>query len=519
MKIFQRALVSVSSKDNLDKFLKPFYDQGMEIVSTGGTARFLESKGFKVTYVEDVTGFPEALGGRVKTLHPHIHAGLLAHPEKDKKFLEEKNIKIFDLVVVNLYPFEKVFNETSDKKTLIENIDVGGPTMLRAASKNYVHVTVVCEPKDYDSIQAIPSLEERQKLASKVFQTLTHYDSLISKFLSTSSNSSESSPLENITYRPSYKKVRDLRYGENPHQESSWFEDTNKALGLQKATLLGGKPLSYNNLIDLHASVKTLKEFSQSPACVIVKHGNPCGVACGENLTQALERAFQADPVSCFGGVVALNGTLSSLEAEVLSQSFLECVIACEVKSDAFEILNKKKNLRVLQWPDLMKLENQIYETRSILGGILVQQESPLIEFNDSFELVGNWEKDPSVLTDELKKDLLMALKVVSHLKSNAICLVQKEQTLGLGMGQVNRVDAVKQALERKESFHKNVKGNIVLASDGFFPFTDSLKEALWHNVQFIIQPGGSIKDEEVKSFIREHKMSMILTKTRYFEH
>ncbi len=510
---FKRALVSVSLKDHLDVFLKPFYDKGMEIIATQGSFQFLKSKGFKVTQVEEITDFPEVLGGRLKTLHPHIHAGLLSREgyEEDEAFLKQKNLKKFDLVVVNLYPFEETLKKTKHESQLIENIDIGGATLLRAAAKNYERITVVCDYRDYKRIKRKPNLKERKKLSVKVFQKLSHYDKAISNYLKSEKNSEVNLHFE---------EIRELRYGENPGQKALWLKKQNISQGLHKAELLQGKPLSYNNLLDLNAAILTLREFLYSHGCVVVKHLNPCGIAIGDTLEKASQKAFQADPVSAFGGVVALNGEISVPIARQLNSLFLECIIAPHIFDEAKVFLAQKKNLRVLEWKGLMEKPVKEMEFRSIEGGALLQSSIKSIDWDDTtFELIGEWEKIPSLLTKSLKNDLLLALKVCAHLKSNAISLVSQGQTVGLGMGQVNRVDSVRQAILRKNSLHPNLKTPVVLASDGFFPFTDSLELALKENIMYIIQPGGSLKDSKVKSFIRAKKMNMILTKKRYFLH
>ena len=504
---FQRALVSVSDKSDLETFLRPFYDKGMEIVSTKTTGEFLKQKGFKVTFVEDVTGFSEALGGRIKTLHPKLYMGLLSRPhhKEDEVFLKEHEVEAFDLVVVNLYPFETMSEKGCDEKTLVESIDVGGPSMLRAAAKNYERITVVCDPKDYDSVTEKPSLEERKKLSSKVFQTLSSYDELIGQVFS--------SPAQLKVGR--LKELRSLRYGENPHQKATWF--TNSPKGLHQAKRLQGKKLSYNNLLDLDSGVRVLREFQEKPCCVAIKHLNPCGVAVGESLKEATEKCLKADPVSAFGGVVALNREVSLEVSRQLTDLFLECVIAPGFSKEAQEWLSQKKRRLVLSWDEMTVLEESSVLFRSVQGGALVQTPPGLLSWSEEFEFVG--ECETMALKESVREDMLMALKVCAHLKSNAIALVSEGQTLGLGMGQVNRVDAVRQAFLRKKQFHPERSSPVVLASDGFFPFTDSLEEALKEGVVHIIQPGGSLKDPEIKSFVREHKMSMVLTKRRYFQH
>ena len=518
--MFKNALISVSDKTHLADFIKPLAHQGTRLVSTGGTAKYLRDHSFKVIDVSEQTQFPEVMGGRVKTLHPYIHMGLLSrdHVSEDQELLKEHDLTPFDLVVGNLYPFEKAFQKGCQGRELTESIDIGGPSLLRAAAKNFERICVVCDPADYPWIheKGELTLEDRRYLASKVFSHTSSYDSLVAKVLLHKQELKEPRELKESWDLPKeFSKelsfagqlVSELRYGENPQQKAAWYRCVGSSEGLQNAQIIQGKPLSYNNLLDLDAATSLLMEFSKETCCVSIKHNNPCGVGLGHQTLEAIERSLIADPVSVFGGIVAINEKIGAEEAKRLTALFLECVIAPEYTPEALEIFRKKKNLRLLQWRARETTEGLSFKT--INGGFLVQS-------GDALEDINNWEgAKPS---PEVMEALVLAWKVAMKLKSNSIAIARQNQTLGLGMGQVNRVDAVVQAIGRMNEFHKDVKG-AVLASDAFFPFPDSIEVAASAGVKWVIQPGGSLRDSKVLETAQRLGVNMVLTKTRHFLH
>ncbi|OFZ19006.1 MAG: bifunctional phosphoribosylaminoimidazolecarboxamide formyltransferase/IMP cyclohydrolase [Bdellovibrionales bacterium RBG_16_40_8] len=500
--MFKNALVSCSNKEGVADFLRPLQEKGLRIVSTGGTAKYLREQGLNVIDVEEQTGFPEVMNGRVKTLHPKIHMALLARSDnkEDLATLEKFEVLPFDLVIGNLYPFEE--------KPSVETIDVGGPSFLRAAAKNFSCITVICNPKDYSWVakKTELNLQERQKLAGKVFAHVSAYDAMIAKHYGGEEY------LENSEFSLGGELVRSLRYGENPQQKAAWFRTRGESYGIHEAKIIQGKELSYNNLLDIEAAVSTLREFSGGPACVAVKHNNPCGVSTKKNPAEALRDALQADPQSVFGGIVACNSPIDDEMAEQLSNIFLEAIISPHFTAGALRRLEKKKNMRILEWPTLEKYCSSII-CKTISGGFLVQTPDKVAaEWQPSWEIIG---KAPA---ENIKNDLLFAWKVSSHLKSNAIAVASNCQTIGLGMGQVNRVDAVEQAISRMRKFHGNAK-TPVLASDAFFPFSDSIDLISDANIGYVIQPGGSVKDDEVKAKAKEMGITLVLTKKRHFLH
>lgn len=539
--MFKNALVTVFDKTGLEQCLKPLAAKGMKLVSSGGTARFLKSKGFQVTSVEERTGFPEVLSGRVKTLHPFIHIPLLARKGQsaDNEVLKKYQLQAFDLVICNLYPFDQKTHLT-DEKLLAEWIDVGGPSLLRAAAKNFHSVTVISSPEDYGRIEEGLSLEGRKRFAAKTFELLSRYDGLIAKRLQGASAPQEPSrsfsvskpeksgstaqaqePLQDPSVsKPLSKpilsgpKAPDPLYGENPTQKALWQKDPQSEGGLHEARLLQGKTLSFNNLLDLEAAVFTLRDLN-GPGCVAVKHNNPCGAALGPDLKTALHRALSADPVSVFGGVLALNGKLNQTAAEELKKIFLEVLIAPDYSDEALKTLSKKGRLRVLKWPEMLSFTRKGRQIKQIAGGFLLQDwDKTADKWNESWKVTG---PEPDLKT---KEDLLFAWKICAHLKSNSIALVKDRQTLGLGMGQVNRIAAVRQATANLKQFHPHIKSGAVLASDGFFPFADSIEEAARSGaVRWIIQPGGSVRDKETLSKAGELGINMVLTGQRHFKH
>ncbi|MEM5017484.1 bifunctional phosphoribosylaminoimidazolecarboxamide formyltransferase/IMP cyclohydrolase [Metabacillus indicus] len=509
----KRALISVSDKEGIIPFAAGLVEQGIEVISTGGTKKLLQENNVKVTGISEVTGFPEIMDGRVKTLHPNIHGGLLAvrsNPDHMKQ-LEENSILPIDLVVVNLYPFK----ETISKKDVtfddaIENIDIGGPTMLRSAAKNHQDVTVVVDPADYaDVLEQIKaekavSLAAKQKLAAKVFRHTAAYDALIAEFLTNAVG--EEDP-ETVTY--TYEKKQSLRYGENPHQKATFYKKPlSGTVSIAEAVQLHGKELSYNNIKDADAALQIVREFTQ-PAAVAVKHMNPCGVGTGGTIFEAFTRAYEADPTSIFGGIIALNHEVDADTAHKLHEIFLEIVIAPAFSEEALEILTSKKNLRLLTL-DVLGAEAQDQQVTSIHGGLLVQDEDTL-SFDDA-KITIPTKREPS---EQEWEDLKLAWKVVKHVKSNAIVLTKNQMTIGVGAGQMNRVGAANIAIEQAGTL---AKGS-AMGSDAFFPMSDTVEAAAKAGVTAIIQPGGSIKDEDSIKKADEYGIAMVFTGVRHFKH
>ena len=504
----KRALISVSDKTNIVEFAKGLEKHGFEIISTGGTFTYLKNNGVACISIEDVTHFPEILEGRVKTLHPKIHGGLLSKRgnELHNKHVAENNIEYIDLVCVNLYPFEAtVKKEGVSEEEIIENIDIGGPSMLRSAAKNFNDVTVVTDIRDYDRIlneleNGGITLATRRSLAIKVFNTTASYDAAIANYF----NKADNLIPEKLTL--SYTLEDTLRYGENPHQKAyHYVQDNNESYALQNAVQLHGKEMSYNNIQDASAALDILAEFDEI-ACVAVKHMNPCGVAIGKDVFEAYSRAYDADPVSIFGGIVAVNGVVDKATAEKMHSIFLEIILAVDYDDEALEILTKKKNLRIYKLGD--KNNNHEQQIKSVRGGILVQDFNS--ELAESYEVVTD--KQP---TKEQMSDLEFGLKVVKHVKSNAIVVVKNGQTLGIGAGQMNRVGSCKIALEQAGA----LADGAVLASDAFFPMRDSADLAAEYNIAAIVQPGGSIRDQESIDACNEKGMAMLFSKIRHFKH
>ncbi|MDQ0340127.1 phosphoribosylaminoimidazolecarboxamide formyltransferase/IMP cyclohydrolase [Caldalkalibacillus uzonensis] len=510
----QRALISVSDKTGLVPFAQALALRGIEIISTGGTARMLSEAGIKVTPISAVTGFPEILDGRVKTLHPRIHSGLLAVRDNEHHTaqLEEHDIAPIDLVVVNLYPFAQTIAKPDVTfEDAIENIDIGGPSMVRAAAKNHAYVTVVVDHEDYGEI--IRQLEEggaieeetRRRLAAKAFRHTAAYDALIAGYLSEQVN--ERTP-ERLTV--TFEKVQDLRYGENPHQQAAFYrQPLSDEGGIAQAEQLHGKALSYNNINDADAALALVREFEQ-PAVVAVKHTNPCGVGIGDDITSAYQKAYQADPVSIFGGIVAANRPIDEQTARQMAEIFLEIIIAPEFTPQALDILTQKKNLRLLKVEEMTNTKQPPFRYRSVGGGLLVQEDDVKISGRDDMRVVT--ERAPSEAEWE---QLLFGWKVVKHVKSNAIVLAKGRQTIGIGAGQMNRVGAARIAIEQAGEKARGA----VLASDAFFPMKDTVEEAAKAGITAIIQPGGSIRDEESVAEANKHGITMVFTGMRHFKH
>lgn len=499
----KRALISVFDKDGVLELAKFLIDKNVEIISSGGTYKYLKENSVEVKEISEITDFPEMLDGRVKTLHPLVHAGILAirDNEKHMKTLEERKINTIDYVIVNLYPFFEKVKEDLSFEEKVEFIDIGGPTMLRAAAKNFKDVVVLSDKNDYEKvINEIKENDEvsfnlRKTLAGKVFNLMSAYDAAISNFL-----------LEEQEEYPeylsvSYKKIQDLRYGENPHQGAAYYSSTEFDGAMNSFEILNGKALSYNNIKDLDIAWKVACEFDET-ACCALKHNTPCGVAVGENAKEVYLKAYNADPVSIFGGIVAINRKIDKATAEEMVKIFLEVVAAPDFDEDALEVLRTKKNLRVIKCNNTPQSKNYMV---TVDGGMLVQGEDNKLA--DEYKVVT--EKQPSEI--ELR-DMVFGMKVVKYVKSNAIVVVKDGVATGIGGGQVNRIWATKEALERG-------KGGAVLASDAFFPFRDCVDEAAKNGIKAIIQPGGSIRDEESIEACNEHGISMVFTGIRHFKH
>lgn len=521
MPIVKTALLSVSDKRGLVDFARGLSALGIKLLSTGGTAKLLREQGMEVTDVSDHTGFPEIMAGRVKTLHPKIHGGLLGRRGIDNKVMEEHGIEAIDLVIVNLYPFREVVSKPETTLDVaIENIDIGGPTMLRAAAKNYASVGVVVEPNDYDNVlgelktnQSQLSDQTRFDLARKTFAHTADYDARISNYLNRH-NEEGNSDIFPEEFTEQFTKKLDLRYGENPHQRAAFYvTDSDQGANLANAEMKQGRHLSYNNIADADTALEAVKSF-QEPACVIVKHANPCGVSVAENISQAYQRAFACDSTSSFGGIIAFNRPLNKDTAEqIIGQQFVEVIIAPEVHNDALDVLAKKERVRVLTTGYWNKEKMSGFIGKRVNGGLLVQDwDNHNVELDD-LQIVT--EREPTA--NELR-DLHFAWKVGKFVKSNAIVYAKNLQTVGIGAGQMSRVDSARIAILKAQDADLPIVGS-AMASDAFFPFRDSIDNAAKAGVTSIIQPGGSIRDQEVIDAANEHGMTMVFTGIRHFRH
>ena len=515
--MIKRALLSVSDKTGIVELAQRLHALGVELLSTGGTMKALQEAGIPVTGVSDVTGFPECLDGRVKTLHPAIHAGLLAmrsNPEHMRQ-LAELGIQPIDLVVINLYPFRQTIARPGVTfEEAIENIDIGGPTMLRAAAKNWQDVAVVVEPADYDAVlgeleqTGEVSRETKLRLCYKVFEHTAQYDCLIQQYLRAQLPGDNRFP-DKLTV--TFEKVQGMRYGENPHQGAAFYRDLGDVAGtLPAARQLHGKELSYNNINDTNGALELLREFDTT-AVVAVKHGNPCGVGVADDVAEAYRLAYEADPVSVFGGIVVTNATVDAATAEQMARIFLEIVVAPAYTDAALEILTRKKNLRVLQ----LDTTHRAYPAgervlRKVAGGLLVQDIDDVLLPEGELKVVTD--RAP---TEKQMQDLLLAWKIDKHTKSNGIAIARDNQSLGIGPGQVNRIWSTQMAIERSG---EKVRG-AALASDAFFPFDDCVKAAAQAGIACIIQPGGSVRDEDSIRACNEAGIAMVFTGMRHFKH
>jgi phosphoribosylaminoimidazolecarboxamide formyltransferase / IMP cyclohydrolase len=511
-----RALISVSDKSGIVGFARHLADAGIELISTGGTAAVLADAGIPVTPVSDVTGFPEIMAGRVKTLHPRIHGGLLGRRGQDDAVMAEHGIPAIDLLVLNLYPFqETVAQSDCTLEQAVENIDIGGPAMLRAAAKNHADVGVVVDPADYDEVleeideSSNLSLETRQRLATKAFAHTARYDGAIASYLQVTFGDEGLPPSLTLTL----PRVQVLRYGENPHQAAALYRDPHDDHGIAYSEQIQGKEISYNNLADADAALECVKQFEE-PACVIVKHANPCGVAIAADLSQAYDLAYATDPVSAFGGIVAFNGELDGhTAATLIERQFVEVVIAPSFSEVARSTFENKPNVRLLACGELRRARTATIDYRTISGGVLAQERD--------FGTIGRGDTD--VVTergpeDRELADLLFAWRVAKFIKSNAIVYARDQRTIGIGAGQMSRVYSARLGIMKAEDAGLEIAGS-VMASDAFFPFSDSVDAAAAAGVTAIIQPGGSIRDEDVVAAADQHGLAMVFTGMRHFRH
>lgn len=518
-KNISRALISVSDKSGLVELARALDRSGVEILSTGGTAKTLKEAGIAVQDVSDYTGFPEMMDGRVKTLHPKIHGGILGRSGTDDEVMAEHDIKAIDLVVINLYPFEDTIARSDCSfDVAIENIDIGGPTMLRAAAKNYKDVTVVVDPSDYDAL--IEELETTEGVSTKsryfysvkTFEHTAKYDGAIANYLGSINELGESKPFAN-TYNRQFRLSQTMRYGENPHQNAAFYvEQPTQTACVASAVQLQGKELSYNNIADTDAALECVKQFIEGSACVIVKHANPCGVAVADSQLEAYNKAFSTDSESAFGGIIAFNEALDANTAKaIVDQQFVEVIIAPAVNDNAKSVLAAKQNVRVLEsgaWPT--ETPNRM-DSKRVNGGLLVQEvDNKLV--ND-LQIVTK--RQP---TDEEMIDLLFSWKVAKFVKSNAIIYAKDSMTIGIGAGQMSRVNSARIAAIKAEQANLPIDG-AVMASDAFFPFRDGLDNAAKVGVKALIQPGGSMRDDEVIAAADEHNIAMVFTGMRHFKH
>ena len=509
----RRAIISVSDKTGIVAFAKKLQELEVEIISTGGTAKVLTENGIKVIDVSKFTGFPEMMDGRVKTLHPKVYGGILAIRD-DEKHMEEvvgNNLKLIDMVVVNLYPFEKVYaNEDSTDEEIVENIDIGGPSLIRAAAKNYKYVTVVPDPSDYKKVinylikQGEVPLEVRTKMASKAFYITAKYDHAINNFFRQKTGEPELMDLH-------YEKLFSLRYGENPHQKAVFFKNPyNRMPNVTNAKILQGKQLSFNNILDTDGALELVKDF-EKPCAAVIKHTNPCGVCVSDKIEDAFKNAYEADPLSAFGCVIALNRPCNEEIVDYINKNkmFVEIIVAPSFTKAALKKLSKRVNLRLLEtgklYPDPEKID-----IKKVAGGILIQHADTRLVTTKDLKVVSK--KKP---TKEQIRDMLFARNIVKHVKSNAVVFAKNMTTTGVGAGQMSRVDSVNIATSKGA---KRVPGS-VMASDAFFPFADGVEQAYKAGIKAIIQPGGSIRDEEVIKRVDELGMSMVFTGIRSFRH
>ena len=516
----QRALLSVSDKTGVLELAQELTRLGVELLSTGGTAKLLQEAGLPVKEVSEHTGFPEMMDGRIKTLHPKIHGGLLGRRGIDEAIMAEHDIAPIDLVVVNLYPFEATIARNDCTLAMaIENIDIGGPTMLRAAAKNHASVTVLIDPADYgrvlEQLEKTGAVDDatRFDLAVKTFEHTAHYDGAIANYLGRITQTG------NVdfprTFNTQFIKAQDMRYGENPHQKAAFYTENQPESGTISAAIqLQGKELSYNNIGDTDAALECVKSFPESPACVIVKHANPCGVATADDLLTAYDLAYQTDSTSAFGGIIAFNRELDAKTAQaIVDRQFVEVIIAPAISVEAKEVVSNKKNVRLLCCGEFPEQRVEDLDYKRVTGGLLVQDRDTALVTQDELNVVTK--KAP---TEEQMHDLLFAWRVAKFVKSNAIVYVKNQQTVGIGAGQMSRVVSSRIAGIKADDAGLPVPG-AVMASDAFFPFRDGLDAAAEAGISAVIQPGGSMRDDEVIAAADEHGIAMVFTSMRHFRH
>ncbi|HBH7871649.1 TPA: bifunctional phosphoribosylaminoimidazolecarboxamide formyltransferase/IMP cyclohydrolase [Vibrio parahaemolyticus] len=523
----RRALISVSDKTGIVEFAQALAERGVDILSTGGTARLLAEQGIAVTEVSDYTGFPEMMDGRVKTLHPKVHGGVLGRRGQDDDVMAKHGINPIDMVVVNLYPFaETVAKDGCTLADAVENIDIGGPTMVRSAAKNHKDVTIVVNASDYDRVIAEMdandkslTLETRFDLAIAAFEHTASYDGMIANYFGTmvpsygeNKEGDEDSKFPR-TFNQQFEKKQDMRYGENSHQAAAFYVESNpEEASVSTARQIQGKALSYNNIADTDAALECVKEFSE-PACVIVKHANPCGVALGKDILEAYNRAYQTDPTSAFGGIIAFNQELDAETATaIVERQFVEVIIAPSVSAEAIEVVAAKKNVRLLECGE-WTTKTTGFDVKRVNGGLLVQDRDQGMVSLDDLKVVSK--RQP---TEEELKDALFCWKVAKYVKSNAIVYAKGDMTIGVGAGQMSRVYSAKIAGIKAADEGLEVAGS-VMASDAFFPFRDGIDAAAEAGIKCVIQPGGSMRDDEVIAAADEHGMAMIFTGMRHFRH
>jgi phosphoribosylaminoimidazolecarboxamide formyltransferase/IMP cyclohydrolase len=516
-----RALISVSDKTGIVEFAQALNQQGVEILSTGGTFRLLKENGIQVVEVSEYTGFPEMMDGRVKTLHPKVHGGILGRRGTDEKVMEEHGIQAIDMVVVNLYPFAAtVADPTCDLPTAIENIDIGGPTMVRSAAKNHRDVAIVVNAGDYPKIaeemqsnQGQLHYQTRYDLMVKAFEHTAAYDGMIANHFGGRDTQNQTRDFSN-TYNVQYLKTQELRYGENPHQKAAFYTEANPSdASVSTATQVQGKALSFNNIADTDSALETVKQFDE-PACVIVKHANPCGVAIAIDISTAYELAFATDPESAFGGIIAFNRELDAkTAAAICEKQFVEVIIAPSIAEEAKVVVSAKKNVRLLECGNWNDQRPQEFDYKRVNGGLLIQDRDNGMITEEDLNVVS--ERAPS---EQEMKDMLFAWKVAKMVKSNAIIYAKDNQTVGVGAGQMSRINSARIAAIKAEHAGLDVKG-AVMASDAFFPFRDGIDNAGQAGISCIIQPGGSMRDDEVIAAANEHGMAMVFTGMRHFRH
>lgn len=521
MKKISRALISVSDKSGLVEFAKFLIQQKVEILSTGGTATLLADNGIVVTEVSEYTQFPEMMQGRVKTLHPKIHGGILGRRDIDTETMQQHGIKAIDLVVVNLYPFQETAqNQNSDFNDIIENIDIGGPTLLRAAAKNHADVGVIVDTSDYANVINMMkennnalSDELRFSLAVKAFSHTAQYDGAISNYLSALNENKEKQTFPE-TINLQFSKSQSLRYGENPHQQAAFYRaDTYSDSSIAGATQIQGKALSFNNIADSDAALECVKQF-EAPACVIVKHANPCGVSVDSSILKAYDRAFKTDPTSAFGGIIAFNCELDKQTAEaIIDRQFVEVIIAPGINAAAIKVLESKKNIRVLAVEPWQCSDSPGMDYKPVVDGLLVQdRDTGMVDISDLKVVTA---RSP---TPQERDDLIFSWKVAKFVKSNAIVYCKNQVTIGVGAGQMSRVYSARIAAIKANDAELEVNGS-VMASDAFFPFRDGLDSAAEVGITAVIQPGGSMRDNEVIAAADEHNIAMVFTGMRHFKH